>query len=186
LIVLNANISSKIKWFLGYAIAGIVFAFATTFSINIITSTLGLEFGSSVQGIVSAMFSGNIMATVAVALTTILFGVFIWVFSYLAGMFKSKIDGNKNPLNLKKRPHLIGFLVLGIIGVGIFGLIDEVLAGVGTSTNLDSFMGAVSNMNVMGIVLQLVAYSVLGFVVIWLGARIQAIEGALPEVTKKV
>ena len=172
--------------FVGYAIAGIVFALATTFSINIITSTLGLEFGSSVQGIVSAMFSGNIMATVAVALTTILFGLFIWVFGYLGAMIKSKIDGGKNPLNLKKRPHIIGFLVLGIIGVGIFGLIDEVLAGVGTSTNLDSFMGAVSNMNVMGIVLQLVAYAVLGFVVIWLGGKIQAIEGSLPEVTKKI
>jgi hypothetical protein len=177
---------SKIKLFVGYAIAGIVFALATTFSINIITSTLGLEFGSSVQGIVSAMFSGNIMATVAVALTTILFGLFIWVFGYLGAMIKSKIDGGKNPLNLKKRPHIIGFLVLGIIGVGIFGLIDELLAGVGTSTNLDSFMGAVSNMNVMGIVLQLVAYAVLGFVVIWLGGKIQAIEGSLPEVTKKI
>jgi len=41
-------------------------------------------------------------------------------------------------------------------------------------------------MNVMGIVLQLVAYAVLGFVVIWLGGKIQAIEGSLPEVTKKI
>ena len=178
---MNANISSKIKLFLGYAIAGIVFAFATTFSINIITSTLGLEFGSSVQGIISAMFSGNIMATVAVAISTILFGVFIWIFGYLGAMIKSKIDGSSSPLNLKKRPHIIGFLLVGIIGVGIFGLVDELLAGVGTSTNLDSFMGAVSNMNIMGIVLQLVAYAVLGFVVIWLGGKFQAVEGIVPS-----
>jgi len=178
---MNANISSKIKLFLGYAIAGIVFAFATTFSINIITSTLGLEFGSSVQGIISAMFSGNIMATVAVAISTILFGVFIWIFGYLGAMIKSKIDGSSSPLNLKKRPHIIGFLLVGIIGVGIFGLVDELLAGFGTSTNLDSFMGAVSNMNIMGIVLQLVAYAVLGFVVIWLGGKFQAVEGLVPS-----
>jgi len=178
---MNANISSKIKLFLGYAIAGIVFAFATTFSINIITSTLGLEFGSSVQGIISAMFSGNIMATVAVAISTILFGVFIWIFGYLGAMIKSKIDGSSSPLNLKKRPHIIGFLLVGIIGVGIFGLVDELLAGFGTSTNLDSFMGAVSNMNIMGIVLQLVAYAVLGFVVIWLGGKFQAVEGIVPS-----
>ncbi len=185
MIVLNANISSKIKEFLSYAIAGIVFAFATTFSINIITSTLGLEFGSSVQGIISAMVSGNIMATIAVAITTILFGVFIWIFGYLGGMIKSKISGGSNPLNLKKRPYIIGFLVLGIIGVGIFGLVDELLAGVGTSTSLDSFMGAVTNMNIMGIVLSLVAYAILGFIVIWLGGKISAIQGVLPNVAKK-
>jgi hypothetical protein len=170
----------------GYAVAGIVFALATTFSINIITSTLGLEFGSSVQGIISAMFSGNIMATVAVALTTILIGVFVWVFGYVGAMLKSRIAGGSPKLNLKNRPHIIGFLLMGIIAVGVFGLVDELLAGFGTSTDLDSFMGAVSNMNVMGIVLQLVAYAVLGFVVIWLGGKFQAVEGLAPDTLKKV
>ena len=182
---MNANISSKAKVFGGYAIAGIVFAFATTFSINIITSTLGLEFGSSVQGIISAMFSGNIMATIAVAISTILFGVFIWVFSYLGGMIKQKSGGGNNPLTLKKRPHIVGFLLVGIIGIGIFGLVDELLAGVGTSTDLDSFMGAISSMNIMGIALQLVAYAILGFVVIWLGGKFQAVEGLVPSDTLK-
>ena len=171
--------------FVGYAVAGIVFALATTFSINIITSTLGLEFGSSVQGIISAMFSGNIMATVAVALTTILIGVFVWVFGYLGAMIKSKVDGSNSPLSLKKRPHIVGFLLMGIIGIGIFGLVDELLAGFGTSTDLDSFMGAVSSMNIMGIVLQLVAYAVLGFVVIWLGGKFNAVEGIVPSDTLK-
>ncbi len=182
---MNANISSKAKLFGGYAIAGIVFAFATTFSINIITSTLGLEFGSSVQGIISAMFSGNIMATIAVAISTILFGVFIWVFGYLGAMLKSKVDGGSPKLSLKNRPHIVGFLLMGIIGIGIFGLVDELLAGVGTSTDLDSFMGAVSSMNIMGIVLQLVAYAVLGFVVIWLGGKFNAVEGIVPSDTLK-
>jgi len=182
---LNANISSKAKLFGGYAIAGIVFAFATTFSINIITSTLGLEFGSSVQGIISAMFSGNVMATIAVAITTILIGVFVWVFGYVGAMLKSKIAGGSPKLNLKNRPHIIGFLLMGIIAVGVFGLVDELLAGVGTSTDLDSFMGAVSNMNIMGIVLQLVAYAVLGFVVIWLGGKFNAVEGIVPSDTLK-
>jgi len=183
---LDTNISSKIKLFFGYAIAGIVFALATTFSINILTSSLGLEFGSSVQGIISAMFSGNVMATIVVAITTILIGVFVWIFGYVGAMLKSKIAGGSSKLNLKKRPHIIGFLLMGIIAVGVFGLVDELLAGVGTSTDLDSFMGAVSSMNVMGIVLQLVAYAVLGFVVIWLGGKFQAVEGLAPDSLKKV
>lgn len=183
---MDTNISSKIKLFFGYAIAGIVFALATTFSINILTSSLGLEFGSSVQGIISAMFSGNVMATIVVAITTILIGVFVWIFGYVGAMLKSKIAGGSSKLNLKKRPHIIGFLLMGIIAVGVFGLVDELLAGVGTSTNLDSFMGAVSSMNVMGIVLQLVAYAVLGFVVIWLGGKFQAVEGLAPDSLKKV
>ena len=182
---MNANISSKAKLFLGYAIAGIVFAFATTFSINIITSTLGLEFGSSVQGIISAMFSGNAMATIAVALTTILIGVFVWVFGGIGAMLKGRITGGSSKLNLKNRPHIIGFLLMGIIAVGVLGLVDELLAGVGTSTDLDSFMGAVSSMNIMGIVLQLVAYAVLGFVVIWLGGKFNAVEGIVPSDTLK-
>ena len=183
---MDTNISSKIKLFFGYAIAGIVFALATTFSINILTSSLGLEFGSSVQGIISAMFSGNVMATIVVAITTILIGVFVWIFGYVGAMLKSKIAGGTSKLNLKKRPHIIGFLLMGIIAVGVFGLVDELLAGVGTSTDLDSFMGAVSSMNVMGIVLQLVAYAVLGFVVIWLGGKFQAVEGLAPDSLKKV
>lgn len=183
---MDTNISSKIKLFFGYAIAGIVFALATTFSINILTSSLGLEFGSSVQGIISAMFSGNVMATIVVAITTILIGVFVWIFGYVGAMLKSKIAGGSSKLNLKKRPHIIGFLLMGIIAVGVFGLVDELLAGVGTSTDLDSFMGAVSNMNLMGIVLQLVAYAVLGFVVIWLGGKFQAVEGLAPDSLKKV
>lgn len=183
---MDTNISSKIKLFFGYAIAGIVFALATTFSINILTSSLGLEFGSSVQGIISAMFSGNVMATIVVAITTILIGVFVWIFGYVGAMLKSKIAGGSSKLNLKKRPHIIGFLLMGIIAVGVFGLVDELLAGVGTSTDLDSFMGAVSSMNVMGIVLQLVAYAVLGFVVIWLGGKFQAVQGLAPDSLKKV
>ena len=171
---------------MAYAIAGIVFAFATTFSINMLTSSLGLEFGSSVQGIISAMFSGNVMATIVVAITTLLIGVFVWIFGYVGAMLKSKIAGGSSKLNLKKRPHIIGFLLMGIIAVGVFGLVDELLAGFGTSTDLDSFMGAVSNMNVMGIVLQLVAYAVLGFVVIWLGGKFQAVEGLAPDSLKKV
>ena len=101
---MDTNISSKIKLFFGYAIAGIVFALATTFSINILTSSLGLEFGSSVQGIISAMFSGNVMATIVVAITTILIGVFVWIFGYVGAMLKSKIAGGTSKLNLKKRP----------------------------------------------------------------------------------
>ena len=132
------------------------------------------------------MFSGNVMATIVVAITTILIGVFVWIFGYVGAMLKSKIAGGSSKLNLKKRPHIIGFLLMGIIAVGVFGLVDELLAGVGTSTDLDSFMGAVSNMNVMGIVLQLVAYAVLGFVVIWLGGKFQAVEGLAPDSLKKV
>lgn len=132
------------------------------------------------------MFSGNVMATIVVAITTILIGVFVWIFGYVGAMLKSKIAGGTSKLNLKKRPHIIGFLLMGIIAVGVFGLVDELLAGFGTSTDLDSFMGAVSNMNVMGIVLQLVAYAVLGFVVIWLGGKFQAVEGLAPDSLKKV
>jgi hypothetical protein len=37
----------------------------------------------------------------------------------------------------------------------------------------------------MGIVLQLVAYAVLGFVVIWLGGKFTAIEAPVPDAIKK-
>lgn len=170
--------------FLAFALAGIVFSLLTTISINVISSSLGLEFGSSVQGIVSAMFSGNILSILLMVLTTIIFGVFIWIFSYLGAMIKTKITrGSK--ITLTKRPHIIGFLLMGAIGVGVFGLVDEVLAGAGTSTSIDSFVGVITTFNVIGIVSQLLAYALLGFIVLFLGSKFQAVESIAPDPLKK-
>jgi hypothetical protein len=181
---LNANITGKGKLILGFALAGIVFSLLTTLSVNVISGSLGLEFGNSVQGIVSAMFSGDIMATVLIILTTITFGVFIWIFSYLGAMMKTRVTGGSK-ITLSKRPHIIGFLLMGAIGVGVFGLVDEVLAGANTSTSIDSFVGAITTLNIIGIISQLLAYAVLGFVVLFLGSKFQAIESVAPDVLKK-
>jgi len=182
---LNANLTQKLKLILGFAVAGIVFSLATTLSINAISGSLGLEFGSSVQGIVSAMFSGNVMATIMIVITTVIFGVFIWIFGYLGAMLKSKVTGGAK-LTLQKRPHIVGFLLMGVIGVGVFSLVDQLLAGAGTSTNIDSFIGSLTSFNVIGIVAQLLAYAVLGFVVLFLGSKFQAVEKLAPDTLKKV
>jgi hypothetical protein len=181
---LNANISGKGKLILGFALAGIVFSLLTTLSVNVLSGSLGLEFGSSVQGIVSAMFSGDIMATLLIVLTTIVFGVFIWIFGYLGAMLKSKVTGGSN-IKLSKRPHIVGFLIMGVIAVGVFGLVDELLAGAGTSTDVTSFIGAITSFNVVGIISQLLAYAVLGYVVLFLGSKFQAVENVAPDALKK-
>ncbi len=165
--------------------AGIVFSLLTTLSISVLQGSLGLEFGSSVQGIVSAMFSGDIMATLVVISTTIIFGVFIWIFGYLGALLKVKVTGGSN-VKLQSRPHLVGFLLMGVIGVGVFGLVDELLAGAGTSTDITSFAGAITTLNIVGIIAQLLAYAVLGFVVLFLGSKFQAVENLAPDATKKI
>jgi hypothetical protein len=181
---LNANITGKGREILGFAVAGIVFSLLTTVSINALSGSLGLEFGSSVQGIVQQMFSGDIMATLLIVLTTIIFGVFIWIFGYLGAWIKSKSNGGSK-ITLSKRPRIIGFLLMGAIGVGVFGLVDEVLAGANTSTSIDSFVGAITTLNIIGIISQLLAYAVLGFVVLFLGSKFQAVEKFVPEPLKK-
>jgi hypothetical protein len=181
---LNANITDKGKLILGFALAGIVFSLLTTLSINVLSSSVGLEFGSSVQGIVSAMFSGDIMATLLIIATTIIFGVFVWIFGFIGAMLKQKVTGGSN-LKLQKRPHIIGFLLMGVIAVGVFGLVDELLAGAGTDTNVENFIGSLTSFNIIGIVSQLLAYAVLGFIVLFLGSKFQAVENIAPDALKK-
>lgn len=182
---MNANISDKLKLILGFFVAGLVFSLLVTLSINAITGSVGLEFGSSVQGIISAMFSGDIVSTVVVILTTIVFGVFVWIFGFIGAMLKQKITGGSN-IKLQKRPHIIGFLMMGVIAIGVFGLVDELLAGAGTGTNIENFIGSLTSFNIIGIVSQLLAYAVLGFVVLFLGSKFQALENHAPDVLKKV
>ena len=130
------------------------------------------------------MFSGDMMSTVLIILTTIIFGVFIWIFSYLGALLKTKSTGGSK-ITLSKRPRIIGFLLMGAIGVGVFGLVDELLAGAGTSTSIDSFVGAITTFNIIGIISQLLAYAVLGFIVLFLGSKFQAVEKFAPEPLKK-
>lgn len=175
------SLSEKGKLIIGYSIAGIAFAVLTTLSIGLLNGTLGLNFSNNVQGIITALFSFDPMAMLLTALTVIIFGVFIWIFGYIGAMLKSKVSGGN--VKLQKRPHIVGFFIMGIIGVGVFGVVDEILAGVGTSTDP---IGLMSFDNPMGIVVQFIAYSVLGFAVIWLGSKFTAFEKPIPDSLKKV
>lgn len=175
------SVSETGKLIIGYSLAGLAFSVLVTISIGILNGTLGLNFENNVQGIITALVSGDPMAMLITALTAIIFGVFIWIFGYIGAMLKSKVSGGN--VKLQKRPHIIGFFLMGIIGVGIFGVVDQILAGVGTSTNP---AGLMAFDNPVGIVIQFLFYSVVGFTVIWLGSKFTAIEKPLPESAKKV
>ena len=181
---MNTNISSKGKLLLAFAGAGIVFSLLATYT-TLAISSIGLEFGNSVGGIVSTMFSGNPQAMGLMVLTTIIFGLYIWIFGFIASKVKAKINHEKNA-KLSARPHLIGLLVLGAIGVGIFGIVDDAIAGAGTSTNPEDFIANATGLNIIGLVYQIVAYAILGMVAIWLGTKFTAIEDKFPDVVKKV
>lgn len=174
--------SDRGKMVIGYSIAGIVFAILTTISIAVLNATpLGLGFDNNVQGLISALFSGDIMAMILTAITAIIFGVFIWIFGYVGASLRAKVSGGT--VKLQKRPHLIGLFLMGILGVGIFGIVDQILAGVGTSTDP---IGLIAFDNPLGIVVQFIAYSFLGFAVIWLGSKFTSLEKPLPDTVKKI
>ena len=175
------NLTGSAKTIVGYSIAGIAFAVLTTIAIGLLNATIGLNFDNNVQGIITALFSGDPMAIIFTAITAIIFGAFIWGFGYIGAMLKSKATGG-TVTKIGKRPHIVGFFLMGIIGVGIFGIVDQVLAGVGTSTDP---VGLLSFDNPMGIAIQFIAYSVLGFVVIWLGSKFTALEKPVPDSLKK-
>jgi hypothetical protein len=175
------GLSEKGKLLIGYSVAGITFSVLITLSIALLSGTVGLNFDNNVQGIMSAFVSGDPMAILITAITVGLFGVFIWLFGYIGAVFKSKVSGGT--VKLQKRPHIVGFFLMGIIGIGIFGVVDQILAGVGTSSDP---VGLLAFTNPLGIVVQFIFYSVVGFTVIWLGSKFTAIEKPLPDSLKRV
>lgn len=178
----KSSLSAKGKLLIAYSMAGIAFAILTTLSIAIVNGTIGLNFDNNVQGMISALFSGDGMATVLTIITAIIFGVFIWIFSYIGALVKAKIIGGKT-VKLQARPHIVGLLAMGFFGVAILGIVDQILAGVGTSTDPT---GLIAFGNPVGIAVQFIFYSVLGFTVIWLGSKFQALEKPLPDALKKI
>lgn len=175
------NVSEHGKLLLGYIVAGIAFSVLVTASIGILSGTVGLNFDSNVQGIIGSLFSGNPMAILITAITAVIFGVFIWIFGYIGAWAKAKVSGGS--VKLQTRPHIFGFFLMGIIGIGILGVVDQILAGVGTTSNPT---GLIAFDNPVGIVVQFIAYSIVGFTVIWLGSKFTAIEKPLPDTLKKV
>lgn len=174
--------ASKGKVILGYSIAGLTFAVLTTISIGILSSTIGLEFDNNVEGIIAGLFSGDVVAILLTVLTAIIFGTFIWLYGYIGGSLMAKLN-NKSAGKLPTRPRIIGLFLMGVLGVGILGIVDQILAGVGTTTNPQ---GLLAFDNPIGVIVQFIAYSVLGFAVIWLGSKYPALQKPIPDSLKKV
>lgn len=146
---------------------------------------IGLQFPSSVGGIITGLFSGEISAILTTAISVILAGVFVWIYGHLGGYVKAKISGEK-PTKLQSRPHVAGFFIVAFIAIGIFALVDEMLASVGTSTDPTLLLANAEEFNIFGIVVQLIAFAILGFVVSWLGSKFQSVEKPLPDSLKRV
>ena len=178
------SISDTGKLILGYTGLGVTFAILFTLSVTLINAMIGLQFPSSVGGIVTGLFSGDVSAILTTAISVILVGVFVWIFGYLGAIVKSKISGG-GKLKLQTRPHVVGFFVTAIIAIGIFSVVDEMLASAGTSTDPTMLLTNVAEFNFIGVIAQIFAYAILGFVVAWIGSKFQAFEKPIPDALKK-
>jgi len=177
------SISEKGKLILGFSGLGITFAVLFTLSVTLISAIIGLQFPTSVGGIITGLISGELSAILTTAISVILVGVFVWVYGYLGAFVKAKIQGDKNP-KLQKRPHVAGFFIVAVIAIGIFSIVDEGLSAVNTSTDPTMLLTNVTEFNIIGLVVQIIAYAFLGFVVTWIGSKFQAVEKPLPSAMK--
>ena len=178
----------KTKLILGYTVAGIIFAIASTLTTSVIAGALNLEFSNSVQGVTSVFFNPTDGMSIAfTALSLLILGVYIWLFGYAGAYIKAKITGGTKP-KLQKRPHLIGLLLMGVTVIAVFSILDQALTGIeedGTLTDTGSLIEAFTTFNLISILYRIVAFSVLGFVVIWLGGHFATIEDKVPKQLKK-
>lgn len=181
---MNSSLSAKGKLLIALFIGGLIFSLLVTWTTSVITS-IGLESVNSVGGIVSAMFSGDLMATGLVFLTTVLFGVYIWIFGFIASRVKSMITKERKP-KLQGRPRLLALFIIGLIGVGIFSIFDEAVAGAGTSTSTDDLIANATGLNIVGLTFQIVAFAIYGMIAIGLGTKFAWAESKLPDVAKKI
>ena len=167
-----------------YSMAGLIFSVLVTVSTNIIASAVGLTFPSTIGGIVATAVSGDITAFALMFIAVVVTGVYIWIFGFVGAKVKAKILGGN--ATLQKRPHVLGFFLVGALGVIAFGIIDEAIAPLGASSDALELVDDVANMQLLSILIRVVAFAVIGAVAIWLGTKFHAVESILPEKAKVI
>lgn len=186
---MKGEISQKGKLLLAFAVAGIIFSFATEITSNLLSGALGLDFNQNLQGVTATFF--NIESGMAIAFTVIMLailGVYIWIFGYIGGYAKNKIMGG-GMQKLQKRPRIIGLILMGGLVIATFTILDQILAGVDESGNFTSTSGlieAVTTVNIISVVVRIVAFAILGFLVLWLGTKFQTVTDKAPSFLTKV
>ena len=167
-----------------YAIAGLTFSVLVTVSTNLVADSLNLTFPSSIGAIVASAVSGDAVAFGMVFVTTAITGVYIWIFGFVGAKAKTKIVGGNT--TLQKRPHVLGFFLVGALGVIVFGIIDEAIAPLGASTDALALIDDVQNLQVLAVLIKFVAFAVIGAVAIWLGTKFHTVEAILPQKAKVI
>jgi hypothetical protein len=81
---------------------------------------------------------------------------------------------------------VLGFFLVGALGVIAFGIIDEAIAPLGASSDALELVDDVANMQILSVLIRIVAFAVIGAVAIWLGTKFHAVESILPEKVKVI
>lgn len=178
------NVQDRVKLLVAFTSAGIVFSLLITLSTNLIAERLGLSFAGSVGGIVSQMLTGEPMAFLMAFLTTVIFGILIWIFGFAGSKVKSFIT--KEKVKLSARPKLLAFFIIGALGVALFGVVDEAIAPFGVSSDVLALAEDAQALNIVGILIKIVAFAVYGALAIWLGTHFSMAEKILPEQAKRI
>ncbi len=181
---LKQELTERGKLLLGYAVAGIAFSLLVTLTTNLISGVLNTGFASSISGIITALISGNPMAMIMIFLTTLIFGVFIWIFGYVGALLKTKVSGGS--VKLSTRPHIIGFFLVGALGVIAFAIVDEALIPFGASNDALSLVDDLFALQIMAVVIKIVGFAIIGAVAIWLGSKFTTLESYMPDAVKKI
>ena len=170
---------------IAYAVAGMLFALTVTLSTNLIAGLLGVDFASSVGGIVSQMLTGDPMAIVMAFITTAIFGVLIWILGFVGLKVKNKISSGGNA-KLSARPKVLAFFIIGALGVALFGVVDEALAPFGVSSDVLALVGDAQALNIVGILVKIVSFAVYGALAFWLCTHFSLAEKILPEQANRI
>ena len=167
-----------------YSLAGLIFSVLVTVSTNVIAKSLQLTFPSNVGSIVSSAISGDPVSFLFVFVATAVTGVFIWLFGFIATKVKTRVVGGS--VILQKRPHILGFFLVGALGVIVFGVVDQAIAPLGVSSDALELVDDVANMQILAVIIRFVAFAVIGVVAIWLGTKFHNVESILPEKAKVI
>ncbi len=183
---MDGSVISKGKLFVGYAIAGIVFGLIAVGIMNLLAGVFSISFGTDLTNVFAMLFNLAQPIGIVFALVNLLvIGALVWIFGMIGAYLKSKVVGEK--AEITKRPHLVSFIVLGVITVGIIGLFNQAIAGVSADASLTDINTLLGASGVFAIIASFFAYTVLGFIVIWLGSKgVKISEDKSPEFMKKV
>ena len=181
---MNHELQQRLKLLVAYAVAGLIFSVLVTVSTNLVADSLNLTFPSSIGGIVSSAVSGDAVAFGMIFVATAITGVYIWIFGFVGAKVKTKIVGGS--ATLQKRPHVLGFFLVGALGVIVFGIIDEAIAPFGASSDALALVDDVMNLQIIAVVIKVVSFAVIGSVAIWLGTKFHVVESILPEKVKVI